>query len=251
MKTFKAYIYKEYVESYKQSRYILLAVGLVLFALLDPILLKLLPQILSGQANIEMPENAISPAFALSNYIKDLHQIGFLFVIFSFAGTLLGEVKYQKLVFPLSKGARPNEIVLAKVAHYSLAVAAMMAVGLVLNYFYVWFLFGKPDLEMWKLVYPFVALNLYYWFYLSIALVLSSILKKTSTVGIIILLLSFFVGIIGPFIKAVKDFMPHNLVNSAYSYSFENAGWSVLIAIVLIVSMVYLSILRMNRIEVN
>ena len=49
MRTFKAYFEKEIMESIRQYRYLVLAVGIIVFAILDPLMLKLLPKILANQ----------------------------------------------------------------------------------------------------------------------------------------------------------------------------------------------------------
>lgn len=251
MKTFKAYIYKEHIEAIKQSRYIILAAGILLFAILDPIMLKMMPIIIQSQANVEIPNMAIDSSMAISNYIKDLHQIGFIFVIFSFAGTLLGEIRNQRLIFPYSKGAVPSEIIFAKITHYAVTLALLTLVGLLINYFYVWYLFSEPALSLWKIIYPLVAINLYYWVFLSIALLLSSFFKKTSSVGITVLLFSYFVGVVSLIWFAGKDYLPGRLIDSAYNYTFDGTLGIFAISIITISIFIYLSTMRMSRVEVS
>lgn len=251
MKTFKAYVYKEHIESRKQARYILLAVGILLFAILDPVMLKLMPMIIKSQANVEIPANAINTTSALSNYIKDLHQIGFLFILFSFAGTLAGEIKNQKLMIPYSKGAIPREIVLAKVAHYFIAVFLLTVVGFIVNYFNVWYLFGQPQKPIWELFQPLIVINIYYWAYLSLALLLSSLMKKTASIGILVLLFSFFLSIVAQLWIKGKPYFPESLIEAAYQYDAMKAGWSIVVSLAFATIMILASIFRMNKVEVN
>jgi ABC-2 type transport system permease protein len=72
MITFKAYFKKEIMESKRQYKYIILAVGIIAFAILDPVMLKLLPKILENQLQGQGDLNLLivsTPKAAINNYI--------------------------------------------------------------------------------------------------------------------------------------------------------------------------------------
>jgi ABC-2 type transport system permease protein len=103
MGTFKAYLKKEIVESIRQYKYIVLLVGILFFAISDPIMMKLLPKILKSQTNGDLSSLfVVSPTIVLQNYIKNLFQLGAMFIVFTAAGSLCDEISTQKLVFPYS-----------------------------------------------------------------------------------------------------------------------------------------------------
>ena len=54
MQTFKAYFKKEVLEAVRTNKYIILFVGTIFWALLDPLLLKLLPIILESSLPVDM-----------------------------------------------------------------------------------------------------------------------------------------------------------------------------------------------------
>ena len=72
MTTFKAYFKKEIMESKRQYKYIILAVGIIAFAIIDPFMLKLLPKILEKQLQGDLSSLFIAtPKSAINNYIKE------------------------------------------------------------------------------------------------------------------------------------------------------------------------------------
>ncbi len=71
MTTFKAYFKKEIMESSRQYKYIILAVGIIAFAILDPFMLKILPKILEKQSQGDLSSLFVAtPKSAINSYIK-------------------------------------------------------------------------------------------------------------------------------------------------------------------------------------
>ena len=78
------------MESKRQYKYIVLAVGIIAFAILSPVTLKLLPKILGNQLKGDLSSLfVLTPKSAINDYIKNLFQIGTLFTIFTLGSILL------------------------------------------------------------------------------------------------------------------------------------------------------------------
>jgi ABC-2 type transport system permease protein len=251
MWTFKAYFKKELIESIRQYKYLMLAAGLLVFALLDPIMLKLLPDILKSQ----LPEG-LSDLFittqktAVQNYIKELNQIGLLFVVFVFSGSLSDEIYNQKLVFPYSKGARPASIVLAKFLNYFLAVVIFTALGFLVNYYYVTTLFSKDPLEIALLLPSVVLILVYYIFNISLTMLLSSIFKKGLASGILVLAITLTTSALSG-LQSIGKFIPYKLVALANGFSFNDTSFTICFTAALSFVFIILAIVRMNKVEVT
>ena len=130
MTTFKAYFKKEIMESKRQYKYIILAIGIIVFAIINPVMLKLLPKILGQQLKGDLSSFIVStPKAAINDYIKSLFQIGTLFIIFTLGSNLNEEINEEKLIFPYSKGSQPAGIVLAKIIHYTIVVTILTFIG--------------------------------------------------------------------------------------------------------------------------
>ena len=151
MPTFKAYLKKEIIEAITQYKYIILAASFLFFAISDPIMVKILPEILksqltqgSGDINALLPP--ITQLTGMQNYIKNLFQIVTLVIIFTTCSGLSDEITTEKLIFPYSKGGLPNGIIFAKLTNYTVALTIFTFMGFLINYFYSGILLkGNPD----------------------------------------------------------------------------------------------------------
>jgi ABC-2 type transport system permease protein len=253
MWTFKAYFKKEILESIRQYKYIMLAAGILLFALLDPLLLKALPDILKNQLPADISALFVTTQkTAVQSYIKQLNQVGMLFVIFVFSGTLSDEIYNQKLVFPYSKGARPASIVLAKLLNYAVTIGLLVFVGFAINYYYITILFDKDPISFINIIPAIALVYLYYIFNISLTLLLSSIFKRGLVGGIIALAAGFTTSALAG-IESIGKFVPYNLINQANSIILtgESEGITTIIfTLILSVVFITLTIVRMNKVEV-
>lgn len=250
MWTFKAYFKKEFIESVRQYKYLMIAAGILIFALLDPIMLKLLPDILKSQLPADLSVLLVTTQkTAVQGYIKDLNQIGLLFVVFVFSGCLSDEIYNQKLVFPYSKGAKPVSIVLAKLLNYVITVSVFTVLGFLINYYYVTILFSKDPLEFASLVPSIVLVIIYFIFNISLTMLLSSIFKRGLISGIITLALTLTTSALSG-LKAIGRFIPYKLITLANEFSFNNSTFTIVFVGGLSIILIVLTIIRMNKVEV-
>lgn len=250
MGTFKAYFKKEIVESLRQYKYIILAAGLILFAVLDPLMLNALPNLMKGKIPPEMAALFVTTQkSAVQDYIKNIYQIGSLFVIFSYCGTLSEEVYSHKLVFPYSKGSIPFSIVTAKFIHYSLAVVVFTFLGFMVNYYYVGILFIKDPVSFPSVMYSAALISLYMLFNIALVTLFSSIVKKGLIAGVAVLAISYLSPTL-MLIKDIKEYVPYYLVEKASSFTYSNTTAAVVVVTAASVILIISSILRMNKVEV-
>lgn len=250
MRTFKSYFKKEIMESLRQYRYITLGVGILIFAILDPIMLKLLPSILKNQipGDITSLFN-ITPAYAIANYIKDLVNIGNLFVIFTLGGILSDEIHGQKLVFPYSSGSTPVGIVIAKVTHYVLAVTIFTFIGFLTAYYYIGILFTGDMLSLAGVMKSAALMSLYYTFNITLVTLVSSFVKKGIAAGFTALILNF-IAMAAVKLKGIEKFIPYKLVEKANLMTLEGTGITICTVMAVSIVFVIITIYRMNRAEV-
>jgi ABC-2 type transport system permease protein len=250
MWTFKAYFKKEFIESVRQYKYLMLAAGIILFALLDPIMLKLLPDILKSQFPADISAFFVTTQkTAVQSYIKNLNQIGLLFIIFVFSGTLSDETYNQKLVFPYSKGARPGSVVLAKFSNYALAVCIFTAVGFLVDYYYITILFNKDPLKFSMLLPSIILVMVYFIFNIALTLLLSSLFKRGLVAGILALVISLTTSTLTG-LKSIGKFIPYKLVNLANQFNFNDGIITITFTLALSIVFIMLTIFRMNKVEV-
>lgn len=118
MKDFTAFYNKEILEQLRTYRiYIMLSVFFV-FGIMNPLMAKLLPQILSGM-EIEGMTVIIPKPTAMDSYVqffKNTTQMGMLVLLLVFGGTISNELTKGTLIIALAKGLRRHTVILAKYA---------------------------------------------------------------------------------------------------------------------------------------
>lgn len=249
MDTFTAYFKKEILESSRQYRYLVLGIGILLFAVLDPVMLKLLPSMMKGQLPVDISSLfVITQRYSMQNYVKDLFQVGNLFVTLSLMGVISDELAGGRLVFPYSKGARPWEIVLAKLIHYSLVISLFIFAGFAINYYYASILFAGDYVSAYRDANSAILIALYYEFNVSLIIFLSSIFRKGLAAGIVSLTVSYFMPLLTN-IDWVKDFVPYTLINTASTFKApgESIQTTILSSIILIIILTGAAIYKLNK----
>ena len=250
MGTFKAYFRKEIIESIRQYRYIVLLVGILIFAISDPIMMKLLPKILKSQSGADLSSLFIvTPKAILQKYINDLFQIGAMFIVFTASGSLCREISHQKLVFPYSKGGRPSGIVLSKILHLSITITLITFLGFLINYYYTNILIKGDIVPVSTLMLSAGLISLYYFFNVCLAVFFSSFIKKGIAAGFLVLGIAYFTPLLNG-VEILKNFLPYRLVYNASSFIFTDIAKPVIIIILYCIVLISLTIYRMNRVEV-
>ena len=176
MGTFKAYFKKEIMESLRQYRYLLLAVGTVVFAgIASPIMMKLLPVILKGQVEGDISSLfKVTKQLVYSNYSNDLFETSSIFVFLGLSGLMSEEISSSRLIFPYLKGAKPWQIVSAKALHYILTLSFFIMLGAVISYYYIGIMFEGPNISIGAYMISSILICLYYALFLMLLIFVSS-----------------------------------------------------------------------------
>jgi len=254
MRSFKAYFKKEILESVRTNKYLILFIGIVFWALLDPLMLKLLPLLLKNYlpADLTVLFSTFTRDTAFQTFLKDLFQIGTIIIALTLMGLISNEVSLKKLVFPYSRGANPAGVVLAKYIHYTVTISLFILIAFLTNYFYLNRLFTGGMLSIEIVLKSSLLYILYYSVLLSILLCLSSLFKRGLIAGITVLVLGYTLSIFNQF-KTIRAYLPNYLLFKAadIGHIFDNSLIpTVIVSFCIIILLVFFSILRMKKIDV-
>lgn len=254
MKSFKAYFKKEILEAARTSKYLVLFIGPVFWALLNPLTLKLLPAILKNYLPVELITmfSTFTRDSAFQSFLGDLFQIGTLFIVLSLMGLFSNEIYAKKLVFPYSRGVNPFGIVFAKYIHYLVAISLFIVVAFLTNYFYITRLFNGGVLTITIVLKSSLLFIFYYWVLLSVLIFFSSIFKRGLIAGIIVLVLAFGMNILNQF-ETIRAYFPNYLIFKASDILdvFDNSLiLTCIVSTSIIILFISLSIRRMNKIDI-
>ncbi|MCB2299031.1 hypothetical protein [Clostridium tagluense] len=250
MTTFKAYFKKEIMESKRQYKYIILAVGIIAFAIINPVMLKLLPKILEQQLKGDLSSLIVAtPKAAINDYIKSLFQIGTLFIIFTLGSNLNEEINEEKFVFPYSKGSVPAGIVLAKIIHYTMVVTILTFLGFLTCAYYGSILFKGEKVDLPGIMSSALLMSIYYFFNIALVTLFSSFVKKGVTAGVITIMITFTSATLVN-LNTIGKFMPYKLVEGANLFTLENYSYTIAFLIICSILFIIATIFNMNKVEV-
>jgi len=254
MQTFRQYFKKEALEALRTNKYIILFVGTIFWALMDPLLLKLLPMILESSLPVDMtallPELNRDTAFV--NFAGDLFEIGTLFFGFTLMGLVSSEIRFKRLVFPRVSGAGFGGIVLAKYIHYAAVLIVFIFTAFMTNYFYTIGLFDGGFLSIEAAVRAAVLYSLYYCLLLAILILLSSLFKRGLFAGIIIIVFAYTMSIFNQF-AGIRQYLPNYLLLKAQDIHGGFDGTlipAILVSASLIAISIVLTVYRMRKIDI-
>jgi len=178
---------------------------------------------------------------AVTNYFKDLFQIGSMILVFVISSSLCDEINSKKLMIPLSKGANTSSIVLAKYVHFVLAVVFALFIGFMVNYYYVNILFTEGNVEIKAVMAGLIYFSLYYGFIIALTLCFSALFSKGFTAGILSLILTYIMAALSG-INNLGKYIPYGLVTEANALKPIRFHWSIAATIIYTIFLLIITI---------
>ena len=253
MKTFNAYFKKEVTEAIRTNKYLILFIGTIFWALMIPLILKLMPLFLKS---LPIDLSAVFADFnrdaAFISFLGDFFEVGTLFFALTLMCLISNEVYSKRLVFPYSAGADTAGMVLAKYIHYGLTFSVFILIAFLTNYFYTNRLFEGGILGIGIVMRSALLYMAYYAFLLSFLIFLSSLFRRGIITGIIVIVLGYTLSIFNQ-IARIRVYLPNYLLFKAADIGnvFDSTLYpTMIISIVLIAVFLYFSILRIKRIDI-
>jgi len=150
MRAFIAFTKKEFTESIRTYRLIILAAVLVFFGILSPLTAKLLPELLGtidlGEGMvITLPEPSAMDSWA--QFFSNIGQMGMLALIITFSGITANEISRGTLVNLLTKGMPRHAVVSSKFVTASALWTAGYILCLAICYAYTLYYWPLDDIS--------------------------------------------------------------------------------------------------------
>ncbi|OPZ88344.1 MAG: putative transmembrane protein YxlG [Firmicutes bacterium ADurb.Bin419] len=237
----------------RTKKFLVLAIGVLFFAISDPIMLKLLPEILKNEmqgADLSMLLE-LSQKAALDSYTNNLFQLSTLIIVLSMMGIISKERSDKTLTIPVSMGCSINGMVSAKLLVYGVFILLINVVGMLVAYYYSGIIFGFTYGSLFAAAVSGAVYGLFFVFVLSILILASSFVKKSFLAVTVTLLFVYLMPLAGNF-ERVKRYLPVNLLSEAnYFADFlsKNMVVSLICTIGLTVIFSVLSVFKLERVE--
>jgi len=250
---FKTYVKKEIIEGIRTKKFLVLAIGILFFAVSDPIMLKLMPEILKNEmqgADLSMFFE-LSQKAALESYTKNLYQLSSLIIVLSMMGIIAKERSDKTLTIPVSMGCSINGIVLAKLLVYGVFIISINVIGMLVAYYYSGIIFGFTYGSLFAVIVSGVSYGLFFVFLLSVLIFISSVVKKSFLAVTVTLLFIYLMPLASSF-EGVKRYLPVNLLTEA-NYFTDLLSLNMLVSLICTISIsiifIILSVFKLERIE--
>lgn len=251
--SFKTYVKKEIIEGMRTKKFLVLAIGVLFFALSDPIMLKLMPEILRNQmqgADLSVLFE-LSQKAALDSYTSNLFQLSTLIIVLSMMGIISKERSDKTLTIPVSLGCSINGIVLAKLLVYGVFILLTNVIGMLIAYYYSGIIFGFTYGSLIAAAVSGALYGIFFVFVLSVLILASSFFKKSFLAVTITLLFVYLMPLAGYF-EMLKRYLPANLLTEANYFAdllSKNMFVSLICTISLTVIFSILSVFKLEQVE--
>ncbi|MBN2199359.1 MAG: ABC transporter permease subunit [Candidatus Aminicenantes bacterium] len=207
---------KEWLEQRRTYRLLIVAVVLLLFGLMSPLLARYTPEIIrmaapQGEEIIKLlpPPTA---GDAVDQYLKNITQFGVLLALFMTMGTMSLEKDRGTAALMLSKPLPRSAFVLGKFASLALTFTLSLLLAGAAGFYYTWLLFGPPDPAGWLGLNVLVLIFLLV--YVALTLLCSTMTKSQVLAGGMSFGLWLTLSLLGAFPR-IGDYLPRQLTDWA------------------------------------
>lgn len=250
MKNYLAFTKKEFLETWRTHRFLILLCIFVIFGIMNPLFAKITPDLLKATLGKEMAATIAAPTSLDSwqQFYKNLTQMGIYLVAILFSGCVVSEVRQGNFIQLVTKGLSRTTIILSKITVLTVQwlAALLLCFGITAGYTAFYF----PDT---KSPHPFAAMlpALFFGIFLLTVVVLGSTLARTSYEGLFFTIGVMIIMYVTNMLPHVKKFSPITLINrnlDVLSGTLQTSDllWNFVVAGVLAVVCVLLAIKMFN-----
>lgn len=248
-------IKKELRFGLRGGKFIILAAGFFFFALLDPVMMKVvLPSLLQSQFPGVSPETfagmfETSQTACVQSYMGDVFEIGTIITVFTLCGIIAQELKEKTLILPVCTGKSFGGIIASKIIVFGTALVIIMTAALMADYAYAGALMGF-ELPLAPIVLVGLKQGAYMIFILSCLMVTGSFLARPVASGIVTLAVVFGAHFVGG-AAGIGEYIPTALL-SVSSLAEPETGIAALLITAAVTALFFIAALkRLKSIELG
>lgn len=251
-------IKKELRFGIRSSKILILTVGFLFFAILTPVMTKvILPEILKSQFP-GMSQDALGEMLDMTqrgcirSYMGDVFEIGTIIVVFTLCGLMAQEIKDNTLVLPLCSGTRFGSIMAAKTIVFGTVLLLAPTIALLIDYMYSGLLFSF-EVGIAPIIRGGLLQGIFMVFVLMCLVMFGTLIKKPIPTGFVTLVFVFGLHFLGGVFK-INPYLPSGLLAEAQQLAIipaSSLGQTLLISIGIMLLMAGITIARLKSMEWN
>lgn len=254
----KQMIHKELLYAARNSKIMIIGILYVFFAFSVPVMVKvLLPAVLKSQfpgmseSDLAMMID-ISQFGSMTNYLKNMFEVGMVVVVFTLSGIIASEIKDNTLVMPICSGRKFRDILFSKFIVYSVLLFVVNVIAMILTYVYSGLLF-EFDITFMAIIKSSVLESLLLVLVVALLLFYGTFFKKPIPAGLTTIGTVYLLSLIGGLFK-INDYVPTGLHIEANTFTTDvsvDAVILVLITVGAIVGLLFTTLRKLHTMEWN
>jgi ABC-2 type transport system permease protein len=234
---------KELLEAYRNKKVLILLVLFLFIAISSPIIAKLIPTIFKSLPTSGIQFTIPDPTYtdAIDQFIKNISQIGFIVMIFIFAGAVVEEKSKKTFEIVLTKPISRSNIILAKFKSAFLLILSGQALASIIFYAYTVSLFGTFSTTNFAMLSLFILIFL--WLVTAITILASTIAgSQISAVALAFISEIVIISLAG-YIKGISDYVPGYLFNNYKELMLKGNYLDFLPSVIVSLALILLSLI--------
>ncbi len=257
---YKMLIQKEIWDGWRNYRFLIVSLGIAFFAIMNPVLDKLvLPSVLRSQFP-NMPSEALDAMLlttqieSIIGYFGSVFQVGILIMVFVLSGIVAQELTDRTFVLSVSTGKKYQDLILAKLIVYGTLLVSVTTISALVNYLYTGLFFGFDLPSPIPMLRAGMLQGVFMIFVLSMLNFIGSLVKKPMTTGLVVFMVVVGLRVIGGLLD-IHGFLPTGLLVEGelltVAPSLQVILQSLIITVLSIFVLIKLTITRLNKMDIT
>ncbi|MCT1901416.1 ABC transporter permease subunit [Oceanobacillus sojae] len=251
MKNIYYFSKKEFLESWRTSRLLILMIIFLILGIMNPLIAILTPDIIQMSFGDSLPVNIPEPTSLDSwgQFYQNMTQMGLIVITLLFSGTMSGEVSKGTLINLVTKGLKRSTVVISKSIYLILQWSFCMLLAFFVTWAYTLYYFTDDNSpHVFLAVFPLWIFGIL----LITTILLTSTVSKNSYEGLLLtggfVVLLFVMNIFDKFERYNPITLTSENINFLQGASnIGNYMPAMLISFFLSLLFIYLSIVILNK----
>lgn len=254
MNGYRAFLKKEWMESVRTYKLLIMLFTFITFGIISPLFAKLMPEVLATLTSsqdmgmvLKLPTPTALDSYA--QFFKNVSQMGLIIFLLVFSGMISQEVSKGTLIPILTKGVSRKAIILAKFSVAASIWTFCYIFAFSITYSYTQFSF--PELVVEHLIFSVICLWLFGIFLLSLFLWMSCITNGNYG-GLLLSVLCFGILLLLNMFHEIQKFNPITLSSSTMemlssSFDISTLYSSIIVTILLTIGCILMAIIAFRK----
>ena len=203
---------KEFIYGIRHYRYLIVFAAFMFFAVVNPVMTKLVMPGLFKNHYPEMSSEMIESMLGMTHhdsvrgYLGDIFEMGTLIIAFLFSGIVAQEISERTFILPMCSGKRFREMIYSKFFVNGAILMFTAVTAALTNYFYSGVFFGSTIESAAYVLWAGLFQGVYMLYLLAWLILVGSLVRKRMMTGFIVLIPAYGTMLVGNLSGSINIF---------------------------------------------